>query len=85
MRRAVAPSSLSALTRFIVEHIVDDPEAVAVSDDTEDGETVIVIEVADDDRGAVIGRQGRTIRAIEQVVRAAAGDGPVPVIEVADG
>lgn len=85
MHRAAAPSSLSALTRFIVEHIVDDPEAVAVSDDTEDGETVIVIEVADDDRGAVIGRQGRTIRAIEQVVRAAAGNGPVPVIEVADG
>ena len=56
MHRAAAPSSLSALTRFIVEHIVDDPEAVAVSDDTEDGETVIVIEVADDDRGAVIGR-----------------------------
>ena len=85
MRRSAAPRSLSDLTRFIVEHIVDDPEAVAVSDVTEDGETVIVIEVADDDRGAVIGRQGRTIRAIEQVVRAAAGEGPVPVIEVADG
>lgn len=85
MRRSPAQRSLSDLTRFIVEHIVDDPEAVTVSDTTEDGETIIVVEVADEDRGAVIGRQGRTIRAIEQVVRAAAGDGLVPVIEVADG
>lgn len=85
MSRPTAPGSLSELTRFIVEHIVDEPEAVAVSDSTDDGETVIVIEVGDDDRGAVIGRQGRTIRAIEQVVRAAAGKGPVPVIEVSDG
>jgi predicted RNA-binding protein YlqC (UPF0109 family) len=85
MRRSPAQRSLSDLTRFIVEHIVDDPEAVTVSDTTEDGETIIVVEVADEDRGAVIGRQGRTIRAIEQVVRAAAGDGPMPVIEVADG
>lgn len=85
MRRSPAQRSLSDLTRFIVEHIVDDPEAVTVSDTTEDGETIIVVEVADEDRGAVIGRQGRTIRAIEQVVRAAAGDGAVPVIEVADG
>lgn len=85
MRRHAAPPSLAELTRFIVEHIVDDPEAVSVTDTTEDGETIIVVEVADDDRGAVIGRQGRTIRAIEQVVRAAAGEGPVPVIEVSDG
>jgi hypothetical protein len=85
MHRSSAQHSLSDLTRFIVEHIVDDPEAVTVSDTTEDDETIIVVEVADEDRGAVIGRQGRTIRAIELVVRAAAGDGPVPVIEVADG
>ena len=42
MRRASAQPSLSELTRFIVEHIVDDPEAVTVSDTTEDGETIIV-------------------------------------------
>ena len=47
------------------------------------GEPVIAIGVSEADRGAVIGRQGRTIRAIETVVRAAAGSDRPPGIEVA--
>jgi predicted RNA-binding protein YlqC (UPF0109 family) len=85
MRRATSAEPLADLTRYIVEHLVDEPEAVTVSQTDDDGQAVIVIEVEDEDRGAVIGRQGRTIKAIEAVVRAAAAGGPVPVLEVADG
>ena len=85
----MGPSSpkqeLGDLTRFIVEYLVDDPDEVDVTETDEDGEPVIVIDVPPDARGAVIGRQGRTIRAIELVVRAAAGASPVPVIEIAGG
>lgn len=85
MRRSAPKRSLSDLTRFIVESLVLDPDSVSVTETSEDGELVILIDVPEEDRGAIIGRQGRTIRAIELVVRAAAGDGPVPTIEVGDG
>ena len=74
---------LIELTSFIVSALVREPEAVSVSLDERRGEPVIAIEVSEADRGAVIGRQGRTIRAIETVVRSAAGAEQVPGIEVA--
>ena len=79
------PPALGELTRFIVERLVDNPDAVEVSEVDEDGEAIIVIDVPPDARGAVIGRQGRTIRAIETIIRAAAGTGTVPAIEIAGG
>lgn len=82
---APAQRSLGDLTRFIVEHLVEDPDTVDVSESIEDGEHVLVIDIPTEDRGAVIGRQGRTIRAIETVVRAAAGGGSTPQIEIAGG
>jgi len=85
MRRTSSDEPLVDLTRYIVEHLVDEPEAVTVSETEDEGQPVIVIEVDDEDRGAVIGRQGRTIKAIETVIRAAADGGPIPILEVADG
>ncbi len=63
--------------------LVREPASVSVTLDERRGEPVISIGVAEDDRGAVIGRQGRTIRAIETLVRSAAGAGHAPGIEVA--
>ena len=85
MARPAPKRSLSDLTRFIVSHLVEDPESVVVEEELEDGELVLYVDVPEEERGAIIGRQGRTIRAIELVVRAAAGEGPVPTIEVAQG
>ncbi len=62
MRRPPSDEPLADLTRYIVEHLVDEPEAVTVSQTEDDGQAVI-----------------------EAIVRAAAGNGPVPVLEVADG
>lgn len=58
---------MTELVKYIVTALVDNKEQVSV---TEDGD-VIVIAVAKDDMGKVIGKQGRIIKAIRSVVKAA--------------
>lgn len=60
---------MTELVSYIVSALVDDKEQVSVTVD-EDSE-VIVIKVAKDDMGKVIGKQGRIIKAIRSVVKAA--------------
>jgi predicted RNA-binding protein YlqC (UPF0109 family) len=56
---------------YIVRHLVDDPDAVQVTEVEEGDRVVLRLTVAPEDRGKVIGRHGRTVRAIRDVVRAA--------------
>jgi predicted RNA-binding protein YlqC (UPF0109 family) len=62
----------NADVRMLIEHIakslVDAPEQVFV--EQLDGD-VIELEVAESDMGKVIGRQGRTVRAMRAVLSAA--------------
>lgn len=63
---------LEELTGFLVKSLVDDPESVEVTSTEPDESRVdIEVQVAQEDMGKVIGRQGRTIRAIRNVVKAA--------------
>lgn len=56
---------------YIARSLVDDPDAVRVTEE-EAGDTLILrLSVAPEDMGKVIGRGGRTARAIRDVVRAA--------------
>jgi predicted RNA-binding protein YlqC (UPF0109 family) len=61
--------------RMLVEHVakalVDAPGEVYVNQVEEDGETVIELEVAENDMGRVIGKQGRTARAFRNLLSAA--------------
>ena len=53
--------------------LVSDPEAVQVDQfEEDDGTVVLELSVADDDYGRVIGRGGRTAKALRTVVKAAA-------------
>ena len=54
----------------IVRAIVDDAEAVDVREVEKGNTTLIEIRVAPDDMGKVIGRQGRTVRALRSLVHA---------------
>ncbi len=67
---AAAPA---ANARALVEHIaralVDAPEAVVVDEFEDKGEMVVELEVAPDDVGKVIGRQGSVVRAMRNLVR----------------
>ena len=55
---------------MIVRAIVDDAEAVDVREVEKGGTTLIEIRVAPDDMGKVIGRQGRTVRAMRSLLHA---------------
>ncbi|MBD0253294.1 MAG: KH domain-containing protein [Rubrobacter sp.] len=55
----------------LARSLVDEPESVEVSGTETDSRVELELRVADGDMGRVIGRQGRTIRAIRTVVKAA--------------
>ncbi len=55
----------------LVKSLVDDSGQVSVSVVEEPGETVLELEVAPRDVGKVIGKQGRTIRAMRNLLSAA--------------
>ncbi len=62
---------LENLLLVLARSLVDEPERVEVSG-TETGSRVdLELRVASGDMGRIIGRQGRTIRAIRSVVKAA--------------
>lgn len=58
----------------IARGLVENPEAVTVTEDAplEDGTIVFHLNVAPDDMGRVIGKQGRIAKAMRIVMRAAA-------------
>ena len=63
---------MAELLAYLARELVDDPEAVRVEQEERDGALVLVLHVAADDVGKVIGRQGRIARALRTVVRASA-------------
>jgi predicted RNA-binding protein YlqC (UPF0109 family) len=74
--RELVKSALEYIARSLVAH----PDEVRV--DTVDGNRTIVLQlhVHPEDMGRVIGKQGRTARAIRQVVKAAATKAAVSAI-----
>lgn len=68
-------SEHTADVRLLIEQIakalVDAPDQVAVNQVEEEGETVLELEVAENDMGRVIGKQGRTARALRNLLNAA--------------
>lgn len=61
---------LQDLISFIAKSLVDDPDAVEVN--AIDGDRTIIVElvVSPDDLGKVIGREGRTARAMRTLLAA---------------
>lgn len=61
---------MKELVEFLAKGLVDKPDEVHVERVERDGAVVLELHVAPDDVGKVIGRQGRTARALRTVVRA---------------
>jgi predicted RNA-binding protein YlqC (UPF0109 family) len=60
------------LVEFLCRELVDDPDAVQVTESSDDRGMRFEVRVAPEDMGMVIGRGGRTAKAIRSVVRVAA-------------
>lgn len=62
---------MKELVEYIARSLVDNPEAVKVTE-IETGQMIIYeIQVQEDETGKLIGRQGRIVKAVRSVVRAA--------------
>jgi uncharacterized protein len=63
---------VAELLTWLAKQLVDDPDAVRVEVVEREDATVLELYVAPDDRGKVIGRQGRLAWALRTIVRASA-------------
>ena len=63
---------MKELVEYIARSLATNPEAVRVTETIEDGQVILRLEVAPEDKGKVIGRQGRVAQAIRVLVRVAA-------------
>ncbi len=63
---------MKELALFVIKNLVDKPEAVSVQESRSGGVAVLKLTVDEADKGKVIGKQGKVIKAIRAVVGAAA-------------
>ena len=68
------PGSLGPreLMEYVTKALVDEPESVVVNEVAGEQTSVIELKVAKSDLGKVIGKQGRTARALRTILTAAA-------------
>jgi predicted RNA-binding protein YlqC (UPF0109 family) len=57
------------LLEYIIKAIVAEPDAVKITEENSDEGLLIKLEVAPDDKGRVIGRQGRVAQALRTLLR----------------
>ena len=60
---------MKELLLYIARNLVDNPDAVTVTEVQGEQEVTLELHVAPDDMGKVIGRQGRIAKEIRTVVR----------------
>ena len=60
------------LVEYLAKALTSNPDAVVVTEEIVDGRVPIRLEVAPEDKGKVIGRQGRVAQAMRLLVRASA-------------
>lgn len=76
---------MKELLEFLARSLVDHPEEVRVEEVVSDNGVLLRLNVAKDDVGKVIGKQGRIARALRTVVKASAvKDGKQATVEIVD-
>ena len=73
LRQLLPTSCMKELIHYIATALVDNPDQVQVNETEQDDTIVIELTVAKEDLGKVIGKQGRTARAMRSLLSAAAG------------
>ena len=64
---------MKELIRYIADALVDHPDQIQIKETEQDDTIIIELTVAKEDLGKVIGKQGRTARAMRSLLAAAAG------------
>ena len=63
---------MKELLLYMAKNLVDNPDAVVVTESSGDEGTVLELRVAESDMGKVIGRQGRIAKEIRTIIRTVA-------------
>ena len=76
---------MKTLIEHMAQALVDSPEDVFVSEESEGSEATFKLEVAPDDLGKVIGRRGKTAAAMRSLLSATASkQGTRAALEIVD-
>ena len=60
---------MKELVEYIVKSIVAEPDKVNITEENSEGVILIKLEVSPEDKGRVIGRQGRVAEAMRTLLR----------------
>ena len=63
---------MKELLLYVAKNLVDNPDAVSVTETQDEDGTLLELRVAPEDMGKVIGRQGRIAKEIRTIVKAVA-------------
>jgi predicted RNA-binding protein YlqC (UPF0109 family) len=70
---------------YIAKQLVDNPDAVSLTEEEKEGRTVFKLKVGEADVGKIIGKKGRTAQAMRVLLSAvAAKNGKRAILEVLD-
>jgi predicted RNA-binding protein YlqC (UPF0109 family) len=72
VRRRIVPQGgvlVKELVEYIAKSLVDDPSQVEVTEFRRGGSVILKLQVAQEDKGRVIGRNGRVANAMRSVLR----------------
>lgn len=77
------PNVSAKFLRVLARALVMEPDRVKVTETRRESQVILTLDVAPDDVGRVIGRQGRIIKALRKVIRTTGGpEGKRTVVEV---
>ena len=76
---------MKELLLYMAKNLVDNPEAVSVTEVSDEDGKVLELRVAPEDMGKVIGRQGRIAKEIRTIIETVAQrDGEKVTVEIVD-
>ena len=74
---------MQELIEYIAKSLASKPDEVKVTTTQEEDRVVLKLQVADEDKGKIIGRQGRVAQAMRTLLRVAAvKDGTKAILEI---
>ncbi len=64
---------MKEILETIILNMVDNKEAVVITETLEEKKVNYVVKIAEEDMGRIIGKQGKTAKAIRMVMKSVAG------------
>ncbi|MGH2685859.1 MAG: KH domain-containing protein [Actinomycetota bacterium] len=76
---------MKEVLEYLAQAVVDEPDAVEVTEVNGERSVILQLKVAPDDMGKVIGKRGRTVKAMRSLVRAAGSrQGVTTLVEIVE-